>query len=77
MGDDTNNPQAIATAIRAADMGDKKAAADLFVSLYGELHRLARLQLLTLGATTLLHERCLNLSTRSAVFAGIRAHRAA
>ncbi len=74
MGDDNDNPQAIATAIRAADTGDKQAAADLFVSLYSELHRLARSQLyargsqLTLGATTLLHEAYLDLSGRSAVF---------
>lgn len=64
----------IGDAIGAADAGDPRAAHDLFVALYAELHRLARSQLhargsqLTLGATTLLHEAYLDIGKRSAQF---------
>jgi RNA polymerase sigma factor (TIGR02999 family) len=51
----------------------------LFSALYEELHRLARRELrrmdwLTLGATTLLHEAYLNLQQRSAIVFPDRAH---
>jgi RNA polymerase sigma factor (TIGR02999 family) len=64
----------IATAIAAADRGDRAAVEQLFSSLYRELHRLAQRQLhrsaggITLGATTLLHEAYLDLSAGSADF---------
>ena len=66
--------QALAVSLVAAERGDAGAAADLFSTLYRELHRLARKQLhanawgLTLGATTLLHEAYLDLCGRSAEF---------
>jgi RNA polymerase sigma factor (TIGR02999 family) len=66
--------QALAHALAAAERGDAGAAAELFSTLYRELHRLARQQLhanawgLTLGATTLLHEAYIDLSGRAAVF---------
>jgi RNA polymerase sigma factor (TIGR02999 family) len=50
--------------------GDPAAADALFATLYGELHRLARRELarrgglVTLGATTLLHEAYLDISAR-------------
>ena len=53
---------------------DPAAAERLFASLYNELHRLARRELarrggnITLGATTLLHEAYLDMSSREAVF---------
>jgi RNA polymerase sigma factor (TIGR02999 family) len=56
--------------VEAADGGDPAAATALFVSLYDELHRLARRELTrrghrpSLGATTLLHEAYLDLSQR-------------
>jgi RNA polymerase sigma factor (TIGR02999 family) len=62
---------AISSLIVAAEGGDAGAAATLFASLYGELHRLARRQLarngsdLTLGTTSLLHEAYLDLAGRS------------
>lgn len=64
----------IATAIEAADRGDRAAVEQLFSSLYRELHRLAQRQLhrnaggITLGATTLLHEAYLDLSAGRADF---------
>jgi RNA polymerase sigma factor (TIGR02999 family) len=60
----------LASLITAADTGDRVAREQLFASLYGELHKIARRELrrggpaLTLGATTLLHEAYLNLSKR-------------
>ena len=56
--------------IRRADAEGGAAADELFVLLYGELHRIAERTLrrdggsLTLGATTLLHEAYLNISDR-------------
>ncbi len=66
--------QALAAALAAAERGDANATAELFSTLYRELHRLARQQLhanawgLTLGATTLLHEAYIDLSARAAKF---------
>ena len=60
----------ISALIASADGGDQAAADTLFVTLYSELHRLARRQLarssreLTLGTTTLLHEAYLDMSSR-------------
>ena len=52
---------------------DPAEAERLFAALYSELHRLARRELarrgsnITLGATTLLHEAYLDMSSRGAV----------
>jgi RNA polymerase sigma factor (TIGR02999 family) len=60
----------ISSLIASADGGDRAAADTLFVTLYEELHRLARRQLasssaeLTLGTTTLLHEAYLGMASR-------------
>jgi len=59
--------------IRRADAEGGAAADELFVLLYGELHRIAERTLrrdggsLTLGATTLLHEAYLNVAGRDDV----------
>ena len=56
--------------LAAADRGDAPAAKAAFAVLYDELHHMARRELarrgphLTLGATTLLHEAYLDLSSR-------------
>jgi RNA polymerase sigma factor (TIGR02999 family) len=66
--------QTLAATLAAAERGDSNATAELFTTLYRELHRLARQQLhanawgLTLGATTLLHEAYLDLSGRAVEF---------
>ena len=66
--------QALAASLGAAERGDARATAELFATLYRELHRLARKQLhandwgLTLGATTLLHEAYIDLSGRATEF---------
>jgi RNA polymerase sigma factor (TIGR02999 family) len=66
--------QALAASLAAAERGDTRATAELFSTLYNELHRLARQQLhanawgLTLGATTLLHEAYIDLSGRATAF---------
>ena len=66
--------QALAASLGAAERGDTRATAELFATLYRELHRLARKQLhanawgLTLGATTLLHEAYIDLSGRATEF---------
>ena len=63
------NP-ALSTLVASAEQGDRAAADTLFSSLYDELHRMARRELLkrgagvTLGATTLLHEAYLDMSDR-------------
>jgi RNA polymerase sigma factor (TIGR02999 family) len=67
------DPEALTRTLAAADRGDAQAAATLFTTLYRELHRMARRQLhasagLTLGATTLLHEAYLDISSRGASF---------
>jgi len=56
--------------LRSAEAGDARAHRELFAALYDDLHRLARRELgrnsaATLGATTLLHEAYLDLSSRS------------
>ncbi len=59
--------------IRRADAADAVAADQLFAVLYDELHRLAERNLrnaggvVTLGATTLLHEAYLNIAGRGDV----------
>jgi len=64
----------LASAIRAADGGDPRAAEQLFAALYAELHRMAKHQLhrnafgSTLGATTLLHEAYLDIAARDPGF---------
>lgn len=66
--------QALAASLAAAERGDMQATEALFSTLYRELHRLARKQLhanawgLTLGATTLLHEAYIDLSSRAVAF---------
>jgi RNA polymerase sigma factor (TIGR02999 family) len=53
------------------EQGDRLAAAELFDSLYAELHRIAQRELarhgggLSLGATTILHEAYLDMAARS------------
>jgi len=60
----------ISSLLSAAELGEKSAAEALFVALYSELRRLARHQLanhhgvVTIGATTLLHEAYLELARR-------------
>jgi RNA polymerase sigma factor (TIGR02999 family) len=60
----------IANLAASADSGDQDAAAALFGLLYAELHRLARRELArgggpgSLGATTLLHEAYVDMSSR-------------
>lgn len=69
-----NEAAQIAAAIAAAERGDGQAGAELFATLYRELHRLAQRQLYrnapaaTLGATTLLHEAYLDLAGSTAAF---------
>jgi RNA polymerase sigma factor (TIGR02999 family) len=59
--------------IGEAEAGDSAASAELFASLYAELHRLADHQLrrigsdLSLGTTTLLHEAYLDIAGREGV----------
>jgi RNA polymerase sigma factor (TIGR02999 family) len=61
----------VCSLIRAAEQGDESAAEALFTTLYSELHRLARRELVrlgvgsSLGATTLLHEAYLNMAARN------------
>lgn len=72
--DDRADAQAVGALLRSAEHGDVRATSELFVTLYRELHRLARSQLharapnATLGATTLLHEAYLDLSRRGLQF---------
>ena len=60
----------ISTLLTSAEQGSRAAADALFTTLYGELHRMARRELvkrgngMTLGATTLLHEAYLDISGR-------------
>ena len=71
---DHDEAQALASTLAAAERGDVAATAELFATLYRELHRAARRQLhanasgLTLGATTLLHETYLDMSQRGLAF---------
>ena len=67
-GDATGS--SIADLTIAAELGDREATAALFTELYGQLHRLAKLELarpggpIGLGATTLLHETYLSMASR-------------
>jgi RNA polymerase sigma factor (TIGR02999 family) len=60
---------AISSLIVAAEQGDRPAADALFAALYSELHRLAKRELgryglVSLSATTLLHEAYLDMAAR-------------
>jgi RNA polymerase sigma factor (TIGR02999 family) len=60
------NPN-ISTLIDLAEQGDEASAGELFTLLYGELHRLAKRQLarrgvITLSASTLIHEAYLDMA---------------
>lgn len=65
-------PEPVTDLFRAAEAGDPEAAGRLFASLYQELHTLAGRHvrrfdgIVTLGATTLLHEVYLAVSAREA-----------
>lgn len=67
-------PPSLEGLMLSAERGDKNAAAQLFATLYAELHRLAERQLranasgLTLSATTLLHEAYMDLARGNAHF---------
>jgi RNA polymerase sigma factor (TIGR02999 family) len=69
----------ISSLISASEAGDRIAADELFSTLYSELHRLARRELMrpgapvSLGATTLLHEAYLNMAGREGAAFGDRA----
>jgi RNA polymerase sigma factor (TIGR02999 family) len=71
---DADDAGALTTMLEAAERGELAATPELFAALYRELHRVARRQLhfnasgLTLGATTLLHEAYLDLSSRGLAF---------
>jgi RNA polymerase sigma factor (TIGR02999 family) len=59
----------LSTLFASAEAGDRAAADVLFAALYDELHRMARRELakrgvVTLGATTVLHEAYLDMSAR-------------
>jgi RNA polymerase sigma factor (TIGR02999 family) len=60
----------LTTLLASAELGDRAAADALFTALYHELHRMARRELskrgagITLGATTLLHDAYLDISSR-------------
>jgi RNA polymerase sigma factor (TIGR02999 family) len=60
----------ISCLIDAAERGDRRASEKLFVTLYSELHRVAKRELgrrggsVSLGATTLLHEAYLAMAAR-------------
>jgi len=60
----------ISALIASAENGDRAAAGALFAALYAELHRMSKRELarrggnLALGATTLLHEAYLDISSR-------------
>jgi RNA polymerase sigma factor (TIGR02999 family) len=75
MEDDTASAgKEVCNAIAALERGEEVSAQQLFPLLYRELHRLAQRQLqtnargATLGATTLLHEAFLDLSSNDARF---------
>ena len=63
---ESTNPN-ISTLIDLAEQGDEASAGKLFTVLYGELHRLAKRQLarqgmVSLSATTLIHEAYLDMA---------------
>jgi RNA polymerase sigma factor (TIGR02999 family) len=61
----------LTTLLASAERGDRAAADAAFTVLYNELHRMARRELakrgagVTLGATTLLHDAYLDISSRA------------
>jgi len=65
--------ESITALLASAERGDRAATDAVFAALYDELHRLARRQLskggpmVTLGATTLLHDAYLNIAQREGV----------
>lgn len=67
------SPPELNQLMQAAEAGSSSARHELFAALYGELRRIAQRelrrcgQMLTLGATTLLHEAYLNISVREGV----------
>jgi len=60
----------LVTLMEAADLGSKSAADDLFSALYGQLRRIAKIELarhggpMSLGATTLLHRAYIEIADR-------------
>jgi RNA polymerase sigma factor (TIGR02999 family) len=65
--------------IQSAEAGDAEARQKLFVSLYGELHRMAERELrrnssMTVSPTTLLHETYLSMRERSSALFADHAH---
>lgn len=66
----SNTSNSLTGLLAKADAGDGRARDQLFATLYDELHRLAEAQLnrshgqISLGATTLLHEAYLHVSSR-------------
>jgi len=70
----------IPTLFASTQKGDPAAAQQLFQALYGELHRVAKRELVrngalgSLGATTALHEAFLNMSGRVKISFEDRAH---
>lgn len=69
-GTQVGNESTLASLLMAAEKGDQSAASALFSALYAELHRVARCQLagqgavVTLSATTLLHEAYIEMAER-------------
>lgn len=74
MSEAAADARVLAANLAAAERGDAAATAELFATLYRELHRVAKRQLnahaagSTLSATTLLHEAYLDISRRDAAF---------
>jgi len=74
MSEAAADARVLAANLTAAERGDAAATAELFATLYRELHRVAKRQLnahgagSTLSATTLLHEAYLDISRRDAAF---------
>ena len=66
----TDSDDTLATLVAKAEAGDRAARDALFTALYADLHRLAESHLrrnagvVTLGATTLLHEAYLRIAER-------------
>jgi RNA polymerase sigma factor (TIGR02999 family) len=67
---ETAVPVDLTALLASAECGDRAAADALFTALYEELHRMARRELsrrgagIALGATTLLHDAYLDISSR-------------
>jgi len=74
MSEAAADARVLAANLAAAERGDAAATAELFATLYRELHRVAKRQLnahaagSTLSATTLLHEAYLDISRRDPAF---------